>query len=432
MSIRATCPCGKAFLAKPELAGKLVRCPSCGQPFQVPMPAAAPTNGDPLGIGDLSQMEFGAAPVAAAQSPLLSTPTTYSARPARSKDGPGKGLIVGLIIGGVVLAGIVGIGLIAALVLPAIQAARHAAQVAGGNQGGGGNPGGGSQGGGAWQKHESAEGGYSISMPGRPTIRSQLAPVAGGGLLNVTNAVMDLGDRGAYFASHVDAAAGNATWQAPLDACVQEGLSRISGKALASRDVMVAGNPGKDCDFEGTTQGRPFCGRMQIFRSGSVQYQLMWVGPKGKRPDSDLQQFFSSFQLTKKPAPTMPNPASPPVAATPTPPTFPDTTPPPNPPPTPPPGPPGIGVPAKPGELSDVQRKGIYRSLALFDRMSEMSARQADEFERAGQRDAAANIRQGRENGRQQLLRSLASMYGVTEAQAREIYETGKRENWGN
>ncbi len=38
MSISVRCQCGKQFTAKPELAGKQVRCPSCGSPLRIPHP----------------------------------------------------------------------------------------------------------------------------------------------------------------------------------------------------------------------------------------------------------------------------------------------------------------------------------------------------------------------------------------------------------
>ena len=40
MTIAVACQCGKRFAAKPELAGKRVKCPSCGQPLTVPGSAA--------------------------------------------------------------------------------------------------------------------------------------------------------------------------------------------------------------------------------------------------------------------------------------------------------------------------------------------------------------------------------------------------------
>ena len=36
MSIPVRCQCGQQFAAKPELAGKQLRCPSCGNPLRIP------------------------------------------------------------------------------------------------------------------------------------------------------------------------------------------------------------------------------------------------------------------------------------------------------------------------------------------------------------------------------------------------------------
>lgn len=45
MSLIARCQCGKSFQAKPELAGKRVKCPACGQVIQVPRPPATDSAG---------------------------------------------------------------------------------------------------------------------------------------------------------------------------------------------------------------------------------------------------------------------------------------------------------------------------------------------------------------------------------------------------
>ncbi|MDA1054041.1 MAG: hypothetical protein O3C40_26630 [Planctomycetota bacterium] len=65
MTIIASCTCGAKLKAPPELAGKRVKCPSCGQPIAIPIPsdasseeidplAISASNDDPLGLGDLS------------------------------------------------------------------------------------------------------------------------------------------------------------------------------------------------------------------------------------------------------------------------------------------------------------------------------------------------------------------------------------------
>lgn len=44
MALLASCSCGKSFQAKPELAGKTVKCPSCGSAMKIPAAQAAATN----------------------------------------------------------------------------------------------------------------------------------------------------------------------------------------------------------------------------------------------------------------------------------------------------------------------------------------------------------------------------------------------------
>ncbi|HPM79576.1 MAG TPA: hypothetical protein PLF81_02710 [Candidatus Anammoximicrobium sp.] len=430
MSIRATCSCGKAFLAIPELAGKVVKCPACGGALRVPQAApTVPADDDPLGLGLQPHTDF-RAPVRTPARSVLSTPATYAtARPKKSGGGGmPPGLKIGLIVGGVVLASVVGLALLLALLLPAVQAAREAARRAAARSAGA------QPGGGKWQTYTSPTGGYSISLPGTPQLRSQpmVSPI---GVVTVSIAMVDLNRDGAYIASHVNTPPGG-SWQATLDASMQEGLRNVNGQVVSSRNLTVAGSPAVESDFEGTKDGQAFCGRMQLVRAGATQYQLMFIGPKGTKPESDLQQFFSSFQLTRAAAPAPAPPAMPPAFAPPptqpvTPPSFPP--PPASPPPdltAPESAPPVAPAPAKPGELNDAQRKSIYRALASYERLTEMSAKHADSMEQAGQHEAAARLRKSREEARQGLVRKLASGNGISEAQVEDIYQTGKRENW--
>jgi hypothetical protein len=97
-----------------------------------------------------------------------------------------------------------------------------------------------------------------------------------------------------------------------------------------------------------------------------------------------------------------------------------------------PPGPasPFVPEPAKPGELSDVQRKSIYRALASYERFTEVSEKQAAGLEQAGQREAAANLRKNRDEQRKRMVQNFATANQISEAQVEEIYQQGKREKW--
>ena len=51
MAIKTTCGCGAQFMAKAELAGKRLTCPSRGQPLAIPAaPSMASPGSDPLGL----------------------------------------------------------------------------------------------------------------------------------------------------------------------------------------------------------------------------------------------------------------------------------------------------------------------------------------------------------------------------------------------
>lgn len=58
MSIVATCPCGMRFAARPDMAGQVVRCTSCGRTFQVPLSSAT----GPSPLDSLAPMTDGGAP----------------------------------------------------------------------------------------------------------------------------------------------------------------------------------------------------------------------------------------------------------------------------------------------------------------------------------------------------------------------------------
>ncbi len=70
MAIAITCTCGKSFQAKVELAGKTVKCPSCGQPLAIPQlvdkQQSPEPEKQPVGVDD--------DPLATTDVPLGNTP----------------------------------------------------------------------------------------------------------------------------------------------------------------------------------------------------------------------------------------------------------------------------------------------------------------------------------------------------------------------
>jgi phage FluMu protein Com len=73
--IQIACACGKTLSAKPELAGKRVKCPKCAAVLTVPVPAVEPP---PAAVADANPFEFGGDD--AAPTPRVSQRGLHEAR----------------------------------------------------------------------------------------------------------------------------------------------------------------------------------------------------------------------------------------------------------------------------------------------------------------------------------------------------------------
>ena len=105
MSIHAACACGAQFRVKPELAGKRVQCPKCGQPFLIPdAPQFRPiaSEHDTIDIEALARFKF--------QASRLKTDVSEEAVETRSTSG--ELTPSGVTLGGVSLERITGIAAI--------------------------------------------------------------------------------------------------------------------------------------------------------------------------------------------------------------------------------------------------------------------------------------------------------------------------------
>lgn len=79
MRIPHVCPCGRRYQVKPELAGRVVKCPACGQRSRVPDSAADDPPAEDAGFGSDDPWGTPASPGAA--SPAGTCPNCFSAVP---------------------------------------------------------------------------------------------------------------------------------------------------------------------------------------------------------------------------------------------------------------------------------------------------------------------------------------------------------------
>ncbi len=105
--IRVSCQCGKVFKANAKLAGKKMSCPSCGQPLSIPDDMAvvdplslASAADDPLGLGDIDAAALPALP--RTERSLPTRRPVSRPKSSKSADRPrnGNSTVVDMVAGG--------------------------------------------------------------------------------------------------------------------------------------------------------------------------------------------------------------------------------------------------------------------------------------------------------------------------------------------
>lgn len=160
-SIIVTCQCGQQFRARADLAGKRVKCLTCGAPIDVPAVQAA-SNPASASEGDfwddLGALEDASTPLATGGQ-MLTTATYHAPRAKRSL--PSWLMPAALAIGGIVILGVVGV-----FVASFISGFSAAVQKHGDDQIVN------------WETFHHPSGGFSIAMPTRVNTQDKPTPGA--------------------------------------------------------------------------------------------------------------------------------------------------------------------------------------------------------------------------------------------------------------
>lgn len=144
-----------------------------------------------------------------------------------------------------------------------------------------------------WQKVTSADGKYTVEMPGNPKKESK-TETANGVTMTFNNQTVDLKDR-AFLVSHSDIPAGG---EFNINEGLKSLLGRLNGKVVSETNVTVGGQPGKQAVVEVTTPAKGVCVLQMMVANGKV-YQLMAIGSTVKADSEEVQRFLKSFELTK-------------------------------------------------------------------------------------------------------------------------------------
>jgi hypothetical protein len=142
----------------------------------------------------------------------------------------------------------------------------------------------------AWQEFTSAEGAFSILLPGTPITEERTAPNG-----KTTRLVeVELKD-GAYLVSYIDVGAGR-----PRDpsTVAKDLAAKHAGTVLAESDFTVAGASGKEFELHVSRPQKGYLSARVVAVNGRL-YQFLVLGTHAHVKDPDVQKFFESFRLTK-------------------------------------------------------------------------------------------------------------------------------------
>jgi hypothetical protein len=141
-----------------------------------------------------------------------------------------------------------------------------------------------------WREFLSAEGGFSILMPGTPTTETHTAPNG-----KITRLVQVEVPDGAFMVAQVDLGTDR-----PREAsAVAQGLAKkYGGTVLTESEFTVGGTTGKEFELH-VSQPRKGYLSARVVTVNSELYQLLVLGTHAHVKDPDVKKFFESFRLTK-------------------------------------------------------------------------------------------------------------------------------------
>lgn len=145
-----------------------------------------------------------------------------------------------------------------------------------------------------WVKYTSAEGRYSASLPGEPTLKTQETVNK-----DQEYVAMSVDGNGVFMIIYVDFPRGAASFEQTRDGI----LSKFNGTLLSEESVSHDGLNGKQIKMLIKASGIDFIARMQFYDVDKRSYQLMCMFPKsedGPVVAENARKFFDSFKVTSR------------------------------------------------------------------------------------------------------------------------------------
>lgn len=146
---------------------------------------------------------------------------------------------------------------------------------------------------GAWEKFTSAEGRFSILLPGKPEPNKQTADSPAGPY--TTHLFVAKGAGQVYIVGWVDyAPTFRFDTQRELEANRDNFAKGAKAQVKGTTPIKLGTHPG----IEFTAEGEQAIFRSRVYVVGTRPYQLIAVWAKGQAEPPDVAKFFSSFTLT--------------------------------------------------------------------------------------------------------------------------------------
>ena len=154
-----------------------------------------------------------------------------------------------------------------------------------------------------WKEYTSAEGGFSVIMPGNPTRQTQSVNTTAGAV----DVIYFQGSQNSNqvnftvsFADYPEDAVGSADEDAILDGVLTGQQQSLNATNVTNTGKISLGSvPGRQATFnikQGSTSGVAIS---RAYLDGNRLYQILAIYATGKKPaDSDLDTFFNSFKIT--------------------------------------------------------------------------------------------------------------------------------------
>jgi hypothetical protein len=152
---------------------------------------------------------------------------------------------------------------------------------------------------GEWIKYNSKEGGYTVLLPGQPSVDSQEATSASGEKFTQYKATVSSG-KVIYMIGYFDYPPGTVF---DFDAARDRMMDGVKATLLGERSMSVGGAPGREIRLLMKISGDDYLMVARFYDVDQRVYVIQFIAPKSDeaRVEEKAARYFDSFQVVKTP-----------------------------------------------------------------------------------------------------------------------------------